>query len=142
MPAGTTVSLATIGRARMSLARGSLRREQVSLHTVHGVIACRWKMDHWIDPGRRRGLHPRQQLPRKPGGGVRCRPSAIAADQVAALILDLRFNPGGFMHQAVIMADRFLSDGLILSTVNRRSAIDEFRAERQRVGRGRLPCRS
>ena len=45
------------------------------------------------------------------------------------LILDLRFNPGGFMHQAIAMADRFLRDGLIVSTVTRRNAVDEYRAE-------------
>lgn len=53
----------------------------------------------------------------------------LPAQHLRGLILDLRFNPGGFMHQAVAMADRFLSDGLIVSTVTRRNAVDEYRAE-------------
>lgn len=45
-----------------------------------------------------------------------------------ALILDLRFNPGGIMSGAVDMADRFLTDGVIVSTVSGRRAVDEYRA--------------
>lgn len=45
------------------------------------------------------------------------------------LILDLRKNPGGLMDQALGMADRFLSGGPILATVNRRRVVREYRAE-------------
>lgn len=44
------------------------------------------------------------------------------------LILDLRFNPGGHMFQAIGMVDRFVREGLILSTVNRYGAVDEHLA--------------
>ncbi len=47
---------------------------------------------------------------------------------VRGIILDLRFDPGGLMNSAIAMADRFLSDGSILSTVTRRQAIKEYRA--------------
>ncbi len=50
----------------------------------------------------------------------------ILDDGAAALILDLRFNPGGLMQQAVAMVDRFLESGVILSTVTRRKAVDEY----------------
>jgi len=52
-------------------------------------------------------------------------------DGAVALILDLRFNPGGLMQQAVAMVDRFVEDGLILSTVTRRRAVDEYVAKRE-----------
>ncbi len=45
-----------------------------------------------------------------------------------ALILDLRFNPGGLMQQAIAMADRFLPNGLIVSTVTRHRAVEEYAA--------------
>lgn len=35
------------------------------------------------------------------------------------LVLDMRDNPGGFLHQAVAVADKFLSYGAIVSTVER-----------------------
>ncbi len=46
------------------------------------------------------------------------------------LIIDLRFNPGGLMRQAVDLTDRFVDHGAILSTVTRRRAVQEFRATR------------
>ena len=53
----------------------------------------------------------------------------LRARGVRSLILDLRFNPGGLMDQAIDMADRFIADGLILSTVTRRRAVEEYRAK-------------
>jgi carboxyl-terminal processing protease len=35
------------------------------------------------------------------------------------LVLDLRDNPGGYLHQAVAVSDKFLSTGVIVSTVGR-----------------------
>jgi len=40
---------------------------------------------------------------------------------LGGLILDLRFNPGGVLQQAVRMADLFLEDGVIVSTEGRSS---------------------
>jgi len=48
--------------------------------------------------------------------------------KVRKLILDLRFNPGGLLHQAVAMVDRFLEQGVIVSTVTRRSAVEQYSA--------------
>jgi carboxyl-terminal processing protease len=45
-----------------------------------------------------------------------------------SLILDLRFNPGGLMQQGIAMADCFLESGLIVSTVTRLRAIEEYNA--------------
>lgn len=50
-----------------------------------------------------------------------------------ALILDLRFNPGGQMDQAVEMVDRFVDHGAILRTINRHRAVEEYRAKPQRT---------
>lgn len=49
---------------------------------------------------------------------------------VRGLVLDLRFNPGGVMTVAVEMVDRFINAGLIVSTVSRRLAIQEYQATR------------
>lgn len=45
-----------------------------------------------------------------------------------ALILDLRFNPGGQMDQAVEMVNRFVDHGTLLRTVNRHRSVEEYRA--------------
>lgn len=52
----------------------------------------------------------------------------LAARDAAGLIIDLRFDPGGLMHQALAMVDRFVDRGVILSTVTRRQAVQEFEA--------------
>ncbi|MFO1065946.1 MAG: S41 family peptidase [Pirellulales bacterium] len=41
-----------------------------------------------------------------------------------ALVIDLRFNPGGLMNAAVAMCDMLLEEGRIVSTKGRRSAFD------------------
>ncbi|MCH8146930.1 MAG: S41 family peptidase [Planctomycetes bacterium] len=46
----------------------------------------------------------------------------------SAIILDLRFNPGGILAEAIHMVDRFVSDGVIVSTVTRRSVEHDFTA--------------
>lgn len=107
-----------------------LRREQVSLHTVRGVMRLpdgRW--DHWLDPPAGVGYIRVSNFRENTLAEFDAALLQLDRGRLRALVLDLRFNPGGFLHQAVAMADRFLSDGLIVSTVNRRSAIDEFRAE-------------
>jgi carboxyl-terminal processing protease len=49
------------------------------------------------------------------------------------LVLDLRFNPGGLMDQAVAMVDRFVNHGMIVSTVTRRKAVHEYPAARRSI---------
>ena len=40
-----------------------------------------------------------------------------AGREMRGLILDLRSNPGGYLNQAIAVCDRFLEDGIIVSTV-------------------------
>lgn len=53
---------------------------------------------------------------------------AIRNHGAEALIIDLRFNAGGIMSQGIAMVDRFVDQGVLLSTVNRHGAIQEYRA--------------
>jgi len=59
-------------------------------------------------------------------------------DQVAGVVLDLRNNPGGLLDQAVKVADEFLDEGLIVSTVGRRPR-DGERHQAHRGGRVKVP---
>jgi carboxyl-terminal processing protease len=46
--------------------------------------------------------------------------------EIRGLVLDLRGNPGGFLHQAIEVSDRFLRNGSIVSTVDRHNrTLDE-----------------
>lgn len=42
-----------------------------------------------------------------------------AGGTLKGVVLDLRDNPGGYLHQAVAVVDRFISEGVIVSTVER-----------------------
>ena len=46
-----------------------------------------------------------------------------------ALILDLRGNPGGYLHIAVQVASQFIKDGVIVTEKDRDGKIAEYRAE-------------
>lgn len=58
--------------------------------------------------------------------------STMKEDGLNALILDLRYNPGGLLDQAVQLASRFVSKGLIVKTVDA-SGITESLNEAVRV---------
>src|SRR5207244_1415452 len=49
---------------------------------------------------------------------------ARSGGQLAGLVLDLRHNPGGLLDQAVKVADRFMADGVIVTTKGRGSRPD------------------
>lgn len=107
-----------------------LVREQVALRTVRGIRRSEsGEWDYWIDRdagiGYVRVSNFRENTVQEFDEAL----TILSRGTLNGLILDLRFNPGGFLHQAVAMADRFLSDGLIISTVTRRSSIDEYRAQ-------------
>lgn len=56
--------------------------------------------------------------------------------ELGGLILDLRWNPGGVLGEAIALADMFLSDGVIVSTRGRAHAEEVANARR---GQGTLP---
>lgn len=52
--------------------------------------------------------------------------NTLSAQGMKKLILDLRGNPGGFLNQAVLMADEFLNKGdTIVYTIGRKNRFDE-----------------
>ena len=70
-------------------------------------------------------------FPDKVAGRVRDAIAALRKDHtVRALILDLRWNQGGFLDEAVRVADLFVAQGVIVSTRSRHARDDRtFRAE-------------
>ncbi|HYO93105.1 MAG TPA: MXAN_5808 family serine peptidase [Polyangiaceae bacterium] len=52
-------------------------------------------------------------------------------EKLRGLVLDLRSNPGGLLDQAAKIADHFLEDGVIVSTVGTSEGRDEKRAMRR-----------
>jgi len=107
----------------------SITRKHITVRTVRGFRRSgpnHW--DYFIDPDDRIGYIRvssfRETTIQQFDEALR----ELRAGQVAAIILDLRFDPGGLMNSAIAVVDRFLKDGVILSTVNRYQGVKEYRA--------------
>ena len=57
----------------------------------------------------------------------------LVSDDMQGLILDLRFNPGGLLSQAVEIADMFVTDGPIVSTKGRNTEERKWEAKAPRT---------
>ena len=55
----------------------------------------------------------------------------LTGEGVKALILDLRFNPGGLLSSAIEVSDLFVSEGRIVSTKGRNSAERVWNAHKE-----------
>ena len=133
-PAGSGVKLTVRHRGREEAEDILVTRGPVSLHTVKGLRRSgpgRW--DYLIDPATgvayvRVASFRRHTLDDFDEALDELRPL-----DAKALILDLRFNGGGLMSQAIDMVDRFLTEGISVSTVTRRQAVREYRAHPEGV---------
>ncbi|MEM9791049.1 MAG: S41 family peptidase [Planctomycetota bacterium] len=118
--AGTDVNLEIKRRGQPQLIAYTITRAPIPIESVRG-----WRhldeggWDYFVDPASRIGyVRVSAFLPQT----VDDLDAAVAQMQetgpINGLIIDLRFNPGGLYSAAVDIADRFLSTGSIVSTVN------------------------
>jgi len=128
-PSGTAVRIRIRHQGQRQAKELTIVRGPVSLKSVRGFrrhADGRW--DYGIDPEWRIGYirvaNFRDNTMHEFDAALR----TLLDQSARALILDLRFNPGGVMHPAAEMVDRFVDQGLILSTVTRRGAVDEYYA--------------
>lgn len=104
-------------------------RERVALESVHG---CKRQdddsWDYWLDAEQRLAyvrlsLFARDTLP-----DLRAVLDQLERDGIRGLVLDLRFNPGGLLNQAVDISDLFIDDGLIVD-VRQRKLNNPYRSD-------------
>jgi carboxyl-terminal processing protease len=133
-PAGTEVTLTVRHRGHEEPEELSVTRGPVSVHVVKGFRRLgpgRW--DYLIDP---EGGVAYVRVASFQGNTIDDFDAALdelRAVGVKALILDLRFNAGGLMDPAIDMVDRFLAEGIIVSTVTRRQAVQQYYAHPEDV---------
>lgn len=126
---GTSVRMRVLHSDQQETEALTMIREPVSIRTIRGfrrTTSEEW--DYWIDSSQRIGYVRVSNFLHNTMRDFDQVIHQLQAEGLRGLIIDLRFNPGGIMHQAIGMVDLFVRDGIILSTVTRRHAVEEYRA--------------
>lgn len=100
-PAGSTVDLGIVRAGQLlsiSVKRGIIPLESVSLSLMNGSVGY-IKLERFAETTHEEVVQAMKLL---------------SAQGMRALILDLRDNPGGYLHEATAIADEFLSEGQLI----------------------------
>ncbi|MCS7159084.1 MAG: S41 family peptidase [Gemmatales bacterium] len=109
-----------------------LTRSRIEVETVFGVRRKpddTW--DYYIDPQNKIAYIRLSQFARFTARDLQAALKELSQSGLNGLILDLRFNPGGYLDQAVKIADMFVDDGLIVTVRPRRGREIEYSGEHE-----------
>jgi carboxyl-terminal processing protease len=107
----------------------TLTREMVRVSTVIGYRRKNddsW--DYFQDEKNRIGYLRVTGFGRRTGTELRQALESLASQKMRALVLDMRFNPGGLLASAVEVSDLFIASGRIVSTTGRNVPNQEWDA--------------
>jgi carboxyl-terminal processing protease len=126
---GTTVRLRIQHQGQSDTRTVTITRGPVSLISVRGFRRdASARYEYMIDAAQRIGYIRVSNFLQNTTRDFDAVLARLLEEAARGLIIDLRFNPGGVMHQAIAMVDRFVGTGVILSTVTRRKAVHEYLA--------------
>lgn len=132
---GSTVTLKLARQGSSEPIVKTITRGVVTVRTVRGFARTEnWDWDYLIDPEHRIGYIRISNF----GGHTAEQVDAalkdlIHRDHMRALVLDLRDNPGGMLHIVVQIANRFIGDGVIVSTKGKHTPEHPYLAVPERV---------
>jgi carboxyl-terminal processing protease len=131
-PLGTPVTL-TIQRPGVAgFLEFKLTRAKIAIESIKGFSrkpGGGW--DYFIDPVEHIGyVRLLQFIPQSAADLDAAINQMEQAGGVRALILDLRFNPGGLLQSAVEISNRFVKEGLLVDTVDKDGRVSEPRRAR------------
>ena len=104
----------------------TITRARINVQTVRGL--SRDAQQHWryiIDPERKVAYIRLTQFTESTTRDLRAALTELKQQGMAGLILDMRFNPGGLLTEAVGVSDLFLPEGKTIVTVRGRKPGDE-----------------
>jgi carboxyl-terminal processing protease len=116
------VSIGVLHQGEEEVTTIPLVREVIKLQTVlgdHYNDDATW--NYIIDEEKKIGYIRLSHFSQRSAGELRDALADLEEAGAKALILDLRFNPGGLLTQAIEIADLFLEEGTIVSTKGRNS---------------------
>jgi C-terminal peptidase prc len=105
----------------------TIKRGVVSVETVLGVK--RDEKDEWsysVDPESKIGYVQLTQFAPSTARDLNAAILKMKKNGLKGLVLDLRFNPGGLLTQAVAVSDLFIDDGLIVTVKYRYKESEEW----------------
>lgn len=132
---GTIVELGIQRAGVEGLLEFNVRREEIPIESILG-----WQRDdndqwdYWIDRQAGIGYIRLTQFIPQTAADLDAAVAQLMNDKpkLRGLVLDLRFNPGGLLGSAIDIVDRFVADGVIVSTVTADGRTnDESRATRR-----------
>ena len=104
------------------ITRIDLTREIIHLDTVLGeTFRPDGTWDFMLDPAKKIGYIRLTHFTARSGDEMKKALKTLKADGMKGLVIDVRFNPGGYLQTAVEIADLFLEEGIIVSTEGRNS---------------------
>lgn len=117
---GTSVTLTVMHPARPGRRTITLVRQIIHVPTVLGHRRKPdYSWDYFIDPQARIAYVRLTVFSRDTPKELRKVLQGLVAEGMKALVLDLRFNPGGLLNSAVEVSDLFVAEGRIVSTAGR-----------------------
>jgi carboxyl-terminal processing protease len=121
---GSTVTLTVIhpGAGRGEKEKITVTRDQIRVETVLGdrhKDDDAW--DFMLEREKRIGYVRITGFSHNTAKELRAALESLRKEKLRALILDLRFNPGGLLRSAIEVSDMFISKGRIVSTTGRNS---------------------
>lgn len=100
----------------------TLTRAVIQLDTVLGdTRATDGSWNFMLDPDKKIGYIRLTHFTRRSAEEMRSALQTLKDQDMKALIIDLRYNPGGLLQSAVEIADMFIEEGVIVSTEGRNS---------------------
>jgi carboxyl-terminal processing protease len=130
--AGTSVSLGIVHGGSDKKQIVTLKREKIHVDTVLG--ADRRPEGTWeflLDPKQRIGYVRLVAFSRDTAAELRRVLDELKSQNMRALVVDLRFDPGGLLSAAIEVADLFVSSGRIVSTKGRATSERVWDAHRE-----------
>ena len=117
---GEEVTIGVLHKGSQKIEQIPLTREIIEVATVLG---SRYEedgtWDFMLDDEHKIGYIRVTHFSRRTGEELRGAMEILKANGMHALILDLRFNPGGLLSEAIEVCDLFLKEGVIVSTKGR-----------------------
>ncbi len=125
-PAGTDVTI-TVRHANGEDATLTITRAKIEVQTVRGFNRnADHRYNYFLDPVNKVGYVRLTQFSERTAPEVAEALQGLKDQGVRAIVLDLRYNPGGLLNAAVEISDMFLSEGQTIVSVRGRAVPEQI----------------